>query len=71
MLSPEVRPAKRAAVSGGARHQRLDALVHVAKALLQPNYRLAVGGKTEMPGLDDAGMNRTDGNLMQALARGG
>ncbi len=58
-------------VETGARHQRLDAFVHVTKALLQPNHRLAVSRKTEMPGLDDAGMNRTDGNLVQALAGGG
>src|SRR5262249_60501017 len=61
----------RGRVEGGARHQRLDALVHVTKALLQPNHRLAVGGETEMPGLDDAGMNRADGNLVQALTGGG
>src|SRR5262249_56964260 len=48
----------------------LDGLVHVTKALLQPNHRLAVGGETEMPGLDDAGMNRADGNLVQALTDG-
>src|SRR5262249_32624345 len=58
-------------VEGGARHQRLDALVHVTKALLQPNHGLAVGGETEMPGLDDAGMNWADGNLVEALAGGG
>src|SRR5262249_59593596 len=55
----------------GARHQRLDAFVHVTETLLQPNHRLAVRGKTEMSGLDDAGMNRADGNLVQTLADGG
>ncbi len=58
-------------IDAGARHQRLDALVHVAKALLQSNHRLAVGRKTEMPGFDDAGMNRADGNLVQTFARNG
>src|SRR5215831_17516170 len=58
-------------VEAGARHQRLDAFMHVTKALLQPNHRLAVGGKTKMSGLDDAGMNRADGNLVQALPGGG
>ena len=58
-------------IEAGAHHQRLDALVHVAKTLLQSNHRLAVGGKTEMPGFDDAGMNRADGNLVQTFARNG
>src|SRR6516165_11727673 len=58
-------------VEARARHQRLDAFVHVTEALLQPNHRLAVSGKTKMSGLDDAGMNRADGNLVQALAGGG
>src|SRR5262245_11823714 len=58
-------------VEAGACHQRLDAFMHVTKALLQPNHRLAVSGKTEMPGLDDAGMNRADRNLVQALTGGG
>src|SRR5215470_19305621 len=56
-------------LEAGARHQRLDALVHVAKALLQPNHGLAVGGEAEMAGLDDAGMNRTDRDLVKAVTR--
>ena len=69
MLSPEVRPASRAALlERGALHQRLDALVHVAEPLLQPHHGFAVGGEAEMAGLDDAGMHRADRNLVQALA---
>ena len=69
MLSPEVRPASFAASSSvRARHQRLDALVHVAEPLLQPHHVLAIGGEAEMPGLDDAGMHRPDRNLVQAFA---
>ena len=53
---------------GRARHQRLDALVHVAEPLFEPHHGLAAGGEAEMSGLDDAGMHRADRNLMQALA---
>ncbi len=52
----------------GAGHQALDALVDVAQPFLQAHHRLAVGGEAEMPGLDDAGMDRTDRDLVQALA---
>src|SRR5262245_8867095 len=58
----------RGRVEGCARHQPLDALVHVAEALFQPHYRLAAGGEAEVPGLDDAGVHGTDGDLVQALA---
>ena len=69
VLSPEVRPARRAALSRRrARHQPVDALVDVAQALLEPHHRLAVGGEAEMPGLDDPGVHRADRNLMQVLA---
>ena len=69
MLSPDVRPASRAACAiGGAVHQAVDALVHVAKPLLQPHHGFAIAGEAEMARLDDAGMHRTDGDLMQALA---
>ena len=71
MLSPETRPASRAAaVEVGAGHQPLDALVDVAEPLLEPHDGLAVGGEAEMPGLDDAGMHRADRDLVQALALG-
>ena len=49
-------------------HQMIDALVHVAKALFEPHHRFAIGGEAEMARLDDAGVNRADGNLMQAFA---
>ena len=51
-----------------AAHQRVDALVDIAEPLFQPHHGFAVGGEAEMAGLDDAGMNRSDRNLMQALA---
>ena len=54
-----------------SRYQRLDALVRIAEALLEPNDRFAVGGETEMAGLDDAGVHWSDRNLVQALALGG
>ena len=54
-----------------AGHQRLDALVHIAEALLEPHHRLAAGGEAEMSRLDDAGMHRTDGNLVQASPSAG
>ena len=55
----------------GAGHQAVDALVDVAEPLLEAHDRLAVGGEAEMAGLDDAGMDRPDRNLVQALALGG
>ena len=49
-------------------HQMIDALVHVAKSLFEPNHRLAICGEAEMARLDDAGVNRANGNLMQTFA---
>ena len=49
-------------------HQMVDALMHVAEALFEPNHCFAVSGEAEMAWLDDAGVNRADGNLMQAFA---
>ena len=51
-----------------ASHQRLDTLVRVAQALFEPHHRLPAGGEAEMSRLDDAGMYRPNGNLVQALA---
>ena len=51
-----------------ARHERLDAFVHIAQALFQPHHGFSVGRETEMPGFDDAGMHRSDRNLVQAFA---
>ena len=42
------RQARAARSSDRARHQRLDALVHIAEPLLQPHHGLAVGGEAEM-----------------------
>ena len=49
-----------------ARHQALDALMHIAEPLLETDHGLAVGGEAEMAGLDDAGVHRPDRDLMQA-----
>ena len=48
--------------------EAVDALVHIAEPLLEPRHGLAIGGEAEMPRLDDAGMDRTDGNLMEPVA---
>ena len=40
----------------------------VAEALFEPHDRLAIGGEAEMSRLDDAGVNRTDRNAVQAFA---
>src|ERR1700731_2449521 len=40
----------------------------VTQALFEPNHRLAIGGEAEVPGFDDAGVNRTDRNAGQAFA---
>ena len=55
-------------IERGAAHQGLDALVHVPEPLLQPHHMLAVGGKSEMTRLDNAGMHGADRYLVQALA---
>ena len=60
----------RRVVERGAGAQLLDALVHIAEPLLQPHDMFAIGGETEMSGLDDAGMHRADRDLMQAFALG-
>ena len=71
MLSPETRPASRAACGEvGAGHQPVDPLVDIAEALLQPDDGLARRGEAEMARLDDAGMHRADRDLMEALAFG-
>ena len=46
----------------------LDALVHVAQALLEPQDLLAHHGEAEVTRFDDAGMHRADGNFMDAIA---
>ena len=54
-----------------AMHQVLDALVHVAEALLEAHHRFAIGGEAEMARLDDACVHRADRDLMQAFALDG
>src|SRR5208337_2975238 len=46
-------------------------LVRVAEQCLQPHDGLALGGEAEMTGLDDAGVDRADRNLVQIVAVGG
>jgi hypothetical protein len=58
----------RAALDIGAGHQRLDAFMHVTEPLFEPRHSFAIGGEAEVSGLDDAGMNRADRDLMQILA---
>src|SRR4029450_5423315 len=45
----------------------LDALVHVAEALLEPQHLFADDRKAEVPRLDDAGVDRTHPDLVHAL----
>ena len=45
--------------------------MNVAEALLQPHDEFAIGGETEMTGLDDAGVHGPHGNLVPALALDG
>ena len=51
-------------------HQRLDPLVHISKTLFQPHDRLAIGGEAEVAWLNNAGMDRSYRNLMQAFLLG-
>lgn len=46
----------------------LDAFVRVAEAFLEAHHDLAVGADAEMPRLDDAGMNRSDRQLVDVLS---
>ena len=47
----------------------LDALVHVAKPLLELEDLLADHGEAEVSGLDDAGVHRSDRDFVHAVAR--
>ena len=42
--------------------------MQIAKARFQPHDRFAIGGETEMAGLDDPGVNGANRDLVQALA---
>ena len=53
---------------GELREAALDALVHVAEALFEPQHLLAHDREAEMTGLDDACVHRADRDLMHALA---
>src|SRR5689334_2699883 len=52
---------------GKAGHELLNPFVHITEPLLQSHHALAIGSKTEMARLDDAGMHRPNRNLMQPL----
>ncbi len=72
MLSPDVRPAKFGGTfDRGADHQSINAFVDVAEPLLQPHDGLAVGGKAEVPRLDDAGVHGSHRDLVHGRAFGG
>src|SRR5271169_1393893 len=58
----------RCALERHARQQAFCAFVRIAKPLFEPHDRFTVGSKTEMAWLDDAGVDRANGNLMQAFA---
>ena len=55
-------------LDGRARHQQLDALMDIAEALFEPHDGFAIGGEAEVSRLNDAGVNRTDRNAVQAFA---
>jgi len=56
-------------VEDGQRFEALfDALVRVTQALLEAQHFLADDLETKVPGLDDAGVNRADRNLVHAVA---
>src|SRR5215470_4149158 len=42
--------------------------MHVTKPFFEPDHGLAVGRETEMARLDDAGMDRADRDLVQAMS---
>src|SRR6516162_6968377 len=46
----------------------LDALVHVAETLLEPQHLLPNDGEAEMPGLDDARVHWAHGNLVHTVS---
>ncbi len=45
--------------------------MHVAEPFLEPCHRLAIRREAKMAGLDDAGMDGTDRNLVQAVTMHG
>ena len=51
----------------GTLDQAFDALMDIAKPFLEPHDGLAVGAEAEMARLDDAGMDRADGDLVNVL----
>src|SRR5688572_27256133 len=58
----------RRALERGAAHQRVDAFVYVAEAFLEADDRLAACREAEMARLDNARVNRSNGNLVKVLA---
>ena len=68
MLSPDVRPGDPSgAWQRHAAHQVVNAFVHIAQALFQPNHGLAIRGEPEMARLDDPRVHRAHRDLVQAL----
>ena len=54
---------------GAAQHRPLDAAMLIAQRNFQVVDRLAVALEAEMARLDDAGVDRADGHLVDLLAR--
>ena len=48
--------------------ETLDSFVGVAQTFLEPHHGLAIGADAEMTGLDDAGMDRSDRQLVNVLS---
>ena len=67
-VAGRARGKPRRPLDGRAGHQRLDAFVHVAEPLLEAHHRLAAAGEAEVAGLDNAGMDRADRNLVERFA---
>ncbi len=61
------RVARRARFA--AAPQRFDAFVDVAETFLEPHHCFAVGGEAEVSGLDDSGVHRAHGDLVQRRRR--
>src|SRR5215470_10840659 len=50
------------------RETTLDALVHIAEPLLEPQHLLSDNRETKVPGLDDARVYGSDRDLVHAFA---
>ncbi len=60
----------RRAIKRRIHHQPVDALMHIAEPLFEPDDDLAIRGETKMTGFDNARMHRPHRDLMQRFAFG-